>query len=111
MTTNKSQQSKEQTFAGQDLNNSLFPKDGKMLLERKPVRGTPFEIIRDNTKEEENCWIAMGLFKVVGNLNEKEAEKMIEERSWELIANTAACIAQTVYEIINEKAKIEGEAK
>ena len=86
-----------------NTDNALFPKDGKQLVKRRKVVGTPFEIIKNDWEEGANCKITLGMFDVMQRkMTEEEALKLIEEKDWEIIANTMSVIAESVNKLMLE---------
>lgn len=84
--------SKNQTnsisLAPEEVENAKLRPDE--MIKRERIDNTPFTIVQS----KEHTFIALGMYKVSGNLTYKECREVIEQRNWSLLMNVIMLIAK-----------------
>lgn len=61
------------------------------------VKNTPFSIVKTETDNQANCFIAIGKQRITEFMAEKEAWNKIQNKTWELILMLCTDVAEKVY--------------
>ncbi|AXH73494.1 MAG: hypothetical protein [Microviridae sp.] len=80
-------QIQEEILKGQ-VNGILTEGQGEQLIERITVKGTPFEIV----KTENECFIALGKYRISDNKTEQEHRDTIYDLNYEFLINVMFAI-------------------
>lgn len=95
-----------QSFALETENKEDF---GNKILDRIPITGTPFHVVRTNENLEES-FIAVGNNRISEIESEIELTERIENKDWNLITSLIICITDKVMQAIKEEDKARNES-